>query len=299
MYQPMVRNLGATRVTQREGTFDIGKSTRDMKVSTPYCDFDLSDHDDDSAHDAQQEGRLNLPTPSGRKPPYLDTRQKSTPPISRGLAGLSIRPSDDMASSPSISYTTSDSSILADSQLSPCRRLINNTFPPHETISLIEAIFTSKAEIDVVRDLRGDSAQKFIDVVHEVCRYAFSFSRHSLILRSLHCFTFRRLPSADQALDLPSLPPWLRKKCLSVLCKICGRRALLPRSLKLPLCYNRSENPLYRGGYADVWKGEHEGRHVAVKVLRVYSTSDFEKITSVRISSARKHPLSSPQHWPS
>ena len=38
---------------------------------------------------------------------------------------------------------------------------------------------------------------------------------------------------------------------------------------------------MYRGGYADVWKGEHQGLHVAVKVLRVYSTSDFEKITSV------------------
>ena len=292
----MARSLGATRFTQREGTFDIGKSTRDMKVSLPHYDFDLSDHDDDSAHDAQQKGRLNSPTLSDGKPPYLDTSQKSTPPISRGLAGLSIGPSDDMAPSPSIVYTTSGSSILADPQLSPCRRLLSNTFPPRETIPLIEAIFTSKAEIDVVRDLRGDGAQKFIDVVHEVCLYAFSFSRHSLIFCSLHYFTFRRLPPAGQALDLPNLPSWLRKKCLSVLCKICGRRALLPRSLKLPLCYNRSENPLYRGGYADVWKGEHEGRHVAVKVLRVYSTSDFEKITSVRISSARRHPLSSPQH---
>ncbi|KAF9646796.1 kinase-like protein, partial [Thelephora ganbajun] len=34
------------------------------------------------------------------------------------------------------------------------------------------------------------------------------------------------------------------------------------------------------GGYADVWKGEHQGCHVAVKVLRVYSTSDFAKIMS-------------------
>jgi len=30
-----------------------------------------------------------------------------------------------------------------------------------------------------------------------------------------------------------------------------------------------------------VWKGEHQGRTVAVKVLRVYSTSDFNKITNV------------------
>ena len=51
--------------------------------------------------------------------------------------------------------------------------------------------------------------------------------------------------------------------------------------LQIPLSYNRSDTPLYRGGYADVWKGEHQGCHVAVKVLRVYSTSDFDKVTTV------------------
>ena len=39
--------------------------------------------------------------------------------------------------------------------------------------------------------------------------------------------------------------------------------------------------PLYRGGYADVWGGEFEGRKVAVKVLTVYATSNLDKITKV------------------
>ena len=39
--------------------------------------------------------------------------------------------------------------------------------------------------------------------------------------------------------------------------------------------------PLYRGGYADVWKGEHCGRDVAVKVIRTYSNSDLQKIIGV------------------
>jgi len=30
-----------------------------------------------------------------------------------------------------------------------------------------------------------------------------------------------------------------------------------------------------------VWMGKHQGRKVAVKVLKVYSTSDFNKIASV------------------
>ena len=283
-------------------TLNVGKSAmtigyRETKDSTPYCDFDLSDHNDGSAHNAQQRDRFNSPKLFGRRPSsYLDVSHKSTPPMSRGPADLSIRPPDDMTPSPSIAYTTSGSPTLTDPQPSACRQLISNTSLPHEVISLIEAIFASKAEITVVRDLRGEGAQKFIDVVDEVRLYPSSFSGHSLIVYFLHFLTFRRLAPAGQALDFPDLPSWLRKKRLSILCKICGRQALLPRSLKLPLCYDRSENPLYRGGYADVWKGEHGGRRVAVKVLRVYSTSDFDKITSVRISSARKHALSSPQH---
>ena len=162
-----------------EPTLDVGKPAvtmatyRNTKDSTPYDEFDLSDHNDDSAHDAQQRDRLNSPTISGKEPSsYPDASHKSTPPISRGLADLSIRPSaEDMTPSPSIAYTTSGSSTLADPQPSACKQLIGNTFPPHEVISLIEAIFASKAEITVVRDLRGEGAQKFIDVVHEVRIY--------------------------------------------------------------------------------------------------------------------------------
>jgi hypothetical protein len=39
--------------------------------------------------------------------------------------------------------------------------------------------------------------------------------------------------------------------------------------------------PLCHGGFADVWKGQHRGREVAAKVLRVYLTSDFERIRKV------------------
>ena len=51
--------------------------------------------------------------------------------------------------------------------------------------------------------------------------------------------------------------------------------------MQIPLCYNRSDPPLYHGGFAEVRKGEHQGREVAVKVLKVYQTSDFDKITRV------------------
>ena len=62
---------------------------------------------------------------------------------------------------------------------------------------------------------------------------------------------------------------------------MCGRHTLLPKSLQIPFSYNRFDHPLYRGGYADVWKGEQKGLHVAVKVLRASSSSDFDKIAKV------------------
>jgi len=66
-----------------------------------------------------------------------------------------------------------------------------------------------------------------------------------------------------------------------LLYKACGYHALLPRALEIPVCYDRTGSALYWGGYADVWKGQHCDRDVAVKVLRTYSNSDFQKIVGV------------------
>ncbi|KAF9643165.1 kinase-like protein [Thelephora ganbajun] len=123
--------------------------------------------------------------------------------------------------------------------------LIDCLLAMDERVSLITAIFSNREETEVVECLCGSDAQSFVDVIYET-------------------------------LDI--LASWLRRKCLTALCKICGRESLLPRSVQIPLCYNRMDTPLYRGGYADVWKGEHRGREVAVKVLVVYMTSDLDKI---------------------
>ena len=88
-------------------------------------------------------------------------------------------------------------------------------------------------------------------------------------------------------LDDPTLP--LRKKCLKTLCKICGNQELLPSSLQIPIRYDPSGRALYSGGYADVWKGLHQDYSVAIKVLRVYSTSDFDKIKSVSCECTIQH----------
>ncbi|KAF9649070.1 kinase-like protein [Thelephora ganbajun] len=83
----------------------------------------------------------------------------------------------------------------------------------------------------------------------------------------------------DEALHTtPGLSLWPRKKCLKLLYRTCGHHKLVPTTLKIPICCDRTSNVLYRSGFADVWKVEHCGRDVAVKAIRTYSNSDLQKV---------------------
>ena len=57
---------------------------------------------------------------------------------------------------------------------------------------------------------------------------------------------------------------------------------MIPTSMHIPDC---SENSLEveSGGFADVSQGMHEGRQVAIKVVRAYVTSDLDAIRSVSV----------------
>jgi hypothetical protein len=45
-----------------------------------------------------------------------------------------------------------------------------------------------------------------------------------------------------------------------------------------------------RGGFADVSQGTYKGRKVAIKVVRVYITSDLHVILSVSLRPVLSHP---------
>jgi len=51
--------------------------------------------------------------------------------------------------------------------------------------------------------------------------------------------------------------------------------------MKVLAHYDRTGSALYRGGFADVWKGDYRGREVAVKVIRTYTKSDLQKVIGV------------------
>lgn len=73
----------------------------------------------------------------------------------------------------------------------------------------------------------------------------------------------------------------LWRRCLKYLCRICGHHRLLPASYKLTSGLRKGDRPIGNGGFAEVWKGSYNGRQVAIKVLKVYETSDMEDIGRV------------------
>lgn len=67
--------------------------------------------------------------------------------------------------------------------------------------------------------------------------------------------------------------------------KMCAGHATLPRSLNFELRDNTGYTPLFRGGSADVSRCEHDGKEVAVKVLRVQgSLRDMTSVSDRRAS---------------
>ena len=154
------------------------------------------------------------------------------------------------------------------------KRLISHTLTTDERISLIRVIFSDGSQIKVVRNLSGDDAQNFIDVIDNVSAWTLS------LLGDGSADSHSTLHPVNQALG--DVESQTRMRCLRFLYRICGRLAVLPRSLAISPDFNRMESPVASGGFADVWKGYYQDQEVAVKVLKVYSGDGSEKIRGVR-----------------
>jgi len=91
-------------------------------------------------------------------------------------------------------FDTVNLSNLVNSDVPACKRQIGHTFSTQGVTSLIEAIFMNKDEIRMVRNLRRNDAQTFVDVIYEV-RSVLFFPRHSpvtcLPLLCFRTYTFR------------------------------------------------------------------------------------------------------------
>ena len=76
--------------------------------------------------------------------------------------------------------------------------------------------------------------------------------------------------------------PFLRRKCLLALDRVCGAYGILPtRYPAIGDLIVVGEGPSDCGGSADVWRGEVDGCPVAVKVARRYSTVPMARAREV------------------
>jgi len=73
-----------------------------------------------------------------------------------------------------------------------------------------------------------------------------------------------------------------RLKLFNKLCKTCSRHRVIPKSMHIPDCSEGSVE-ITSGGFADVSQGIYEGRRVAIKVVRIYTTSDLDVTLSVSL----------------
>jgi hypothetical protein len=79
-----------------------------------------------------------------------------------------------------------------------------------------------------------------------------------------------------------------RLKLFNTLCKTCSRHRVIPKSMHIPDC-SKDSVEVECGGYADVSQSTYKGRQVAIKVVRMYITSDLDIIRSVSLPLAPSH----------
>ena len=72
-----------------------------------------------------------------------------------------------------------------------------------------------------------------------------------------------------------------RHELLNILCKICSRNRITPKSMHVNKRLTGKLVEEYSGGQATVFRAERHGCQVAVKMVRIYMTSDFGKCLSV------------------
>ena len=82
-----------------------------------------------------------------------------------------------------------------------------------------------------------------------------------------------------------------RHKLLNILCKMCSRKRMIPKSMHVDERLNGELIEKYYEGQAIISRTEHNGRPVAVKTVRIYLTGDFDKCLSVSRPHTPKVPI--------
>ena len=74
----------------------------------------------------------------------------------------------------------------------------------------------------------------------------------------------------------------LRRKSVRILRRVCSLQNILPRSCVLSDDISREGDIAFASrGFADVWKGRHNGNRVCIKAFRAYTLKNPSKVKRV------------------
>jgi hypothetical protein len=116
--------------------------------------------------------------------------------------------------------------------------------------------------------LRGDIAQAMLNHLQAVCFSPPLFH---------DCYSL----CTSQALDSLEIDNSQKGPLMKALIMLSKKSGLYPECLILGHAANRHGDPIARGSFGDIWRGQISGREVAIKVLRVYQRSDAQKLLKV------------------
>jgi len=173
-------------------------------------------------------------------------------------------PSDDRASrvilqEPQLPVVDSDVPALKNAFLTQLR---SKEFP-----NALTELLASQEGVNAAMSLQGDDALTLVDVLDQVSR--------ARIIRSPHL-------TLAQAFEAPNMDLDLRRRSVRLLRSVCGSQTILPRSCTLSDNISKEADVKFAsGGFADVWKGRHNGNHVCVKAFRAYTACNLSKIKQV------------------
>ena len=85
-------------------------------------------------------------------------------------------------------------------------------------------------------------------------------------------------------LDMPSLDPIYKSPFLNAILRLSRKSGIYPKVLVQNSVTIESSHPLTAGQFGDVWKGTFQGQQVAIKILRLYVTSDVSQHVKVGFS---------------
>jgi len=136
-----------------------------------------------------------------------------------------------------------------------------------EGLSKIATLVRSPPKIIHARCLQGDRAQRLIDLLDQ--------ASDSGEVSPVPWVTMR------QVLALPHLDERVSRRSSQLLYKICKARGMLPVSYVIQPEHTHVGEFGWGGGFADVSKGEYQGRSVAIKHLRVRTKDKFDNAFKV------------------